>query len=265
MDFIEGLPKSNGKEIIWVIVDRMSKYAHFISLSYPLSATTLAQVFLDQVYRLHGAPANTVSDKDPLFISHFWKEFPGQLEIEQNMSSSYHPQSDGQSEVVNRCLENYLRMFTWQQPQDWSKWLPMAEWWYNTSFHSAINTTPYEVVYGQAPPLHLPYLSHNSHIEAIDRSFTVRENMLRTLKDNLRMAVHKMKQQANKRRSGREFRVGEWAFVKLQAYRQSSVEKHKSEKLSLHFFGPYEVIAKVGLVAYTLKLTKGTRVHPYLS
>lgn len=114
-------------------------------------------------------------------------------------------------------------MFVWQSSSTWSKWLPLAEWWYNTTYHSAINTTPYEVVYGQPPPLHLPYLPHDSSIDAIDRSFSAREAMLRQLKDNLHKAVNRMKQQADKGRTDREFSVGEWFFLKLQTYRQGSV------------------------------------------
>lgn len=162
MDFIKGLPNSKGKDVIWVVVDRLSEYAYFITLTHPISVVTLAQVFIDQIYKLHGASANIVSDRDPLFVSTFWREFLGQLGVTQSMSSAYHPQSDGQSEVLNRCLENYLRALAWQKPQEWCHWLSMAEWWYNTTFHSAINTNPYEVVYGQAPPLHLPYLPHES-------------------------------------------------------------------------------------------------------
>lgn len=158
MDFIEGLPKSNRKDVIWGIIDRLSKYVHFVALSHPFTTEGLAKEFMDQVYRMHGSPANIVSDHDPLFISKFWREFLTQLGIEQNLSSAYHPQSDGQSEVLNRCLENYLRAFTWQNPHQWSGWLSLAEWWYNTTYHTAIGTTPYEVLYGQPPPIHLPYL-----------------------------------------------------------------------------------------------------------
>lgn len=122
--------------------------------------------------------------------------------------------------------------------------------------------TPYEVVYGQPPLLHLPYLPHESNVEAIDRSFSVREEMLRILKSNLHKAVNRMKVQADKGRSEREFKIGDWVFLKLQAYRQGTVEKRRSDKLSPRFYGPYEVIAKVGSVAYTLRLPNGTRIHP---
>lgn len=262
MDFVEGLPRSNGKDMIWVVVDRMSKYTHFTALAHPITAATLAQVFMDQIFKLHGAPANIVSDRDPLFISTFWREFLGELGVEQNLSSSYHPQSDGQSKVINRCLENYLRAFTWQYPQSWSRWLAMAEWWYNTSFHSSINTTPFEIMYGQSPPLHLPYLPQDSRVDAIDRSFYAREEMLRTLKLNLQRAVNRMKQQDDKRRSERKFDIGDWVLLKLQSYRQKSVENRVSDKLSQRYYGPYEVLARVGKVAYTLKLPVGSKVHP---
>lgn len=198
------------------MVDRLSKYAHFISPSHPLTASVIAQVFVDQVYKLHGAPTNIISDRDPSFISKFWREFIRQLGVEQNLSSSYHPQSDGQSEVLNRCLESYLRLFTWQYPHSWSRWLYLAEWWYNTTYLTSTNMTPYEVVYGQVPPIHLPYVPHDSCIDAIDRSITAREEMMRALKENLRKAVHKMKQRADKGRSDREYKVGEWVFLKLQ-------------------------------------------------
>lgn len=128
MDFIEGLPKSRGKDIIWVVVDILSKYTHFIALSHPMTSTILAQSFIDRIYRLHGALENVVIDRDPLFISNFWKEFLSQLGITQNMSFSYHPQSDEQSEVVNWCLENYLRLFVWHNQHSWCKWLPLVEW-----------------------------------------------------------------------------------------------------------------------------------------
>lgn len=109
MDFIKGHPKSGGKEVIWVVVDRMSKYAHFLALSYPFSPSTLAHEFLDHIYRFHGALIEVISDRDPVFISNFWKEFLKMIKVEQKRTSSYCPQMDGQSELLNQSLEAYLR------------------------------------------------------------------------------------------------------------------------------------------------------------
>lgn len=148
MDFIDGVPKSFGKSVILVVVDRLSKSAHFMALSHPYTAATVAQAFLDTVYRLHGLPQSIVSDRDTVFLSEFWRELFTLQGVALNYSTAYHPQSDGQTEVVNKCLETYLRCMTSERPHLWAKWLPLAEYWYNTTFHTSIQLTPFEAVYG---------------------------------------------------------------------------------------------------------------------
>lgn len=218
MDFIESLPKSQGEEVILVVVDRLSKYAHFMALSHPYTALMVAQIFMDHVFKLHGMPQTIVSDRGSVFLSQFWKELFNLQKVHLHYSSSYHPQTDGQTEVVNRCLENYLRCMTGEHPKEWVSWLPLAEYWYNTSYHSAIQSTPYQVVYGQPPHTHLPYLAGSSTVDSVDRSLATREKFIHSLKHNLHKAQHRMKQIADRRRTEREFNVGDQVYVKLQPY-----------------------------------------------
>lgn len=177
-------------------------------------------------------------------------------------STAYHPQSDGQTEVVNRCVEGYLRCMTGEKPLEWALWLPLAEWWYNTNWHSATGITPYEVVYGQPPALHIPYVSGDCMVEAVDRSLKAREDCIQCLKLHLQRAQQRMKLQADKHRCDRELMVGDWAYVKLQPYRQKSVAQRSNNKLAAKFFGPFQVVGKVGKVAYKLQLPETAKIHP---
>lgn len=109
VDFIEGLPKSEGKEIILVIVDKFTKYAHFIPLSHRITTPHFVQFFLANIYKLHGLPSSIVTDRDIIFTSHFWQHLFKALGVTLKLSTTYHPQTDGQTERVNQCLECYLR------------------------------------------------------------------------------------------------------------------------------------------------------------
>jgi hypothetical protein len=150
LDFIEGLPKSNGFDTILVVVDKFTKYAHFIPLSHPFAALQVAQAYMDHIYKLHGLPDSLVFDRDRIFTSAIWRELFKLSDTQLLISSSYHPQTDGQTERLNQCLENYLCCCVHSCPKQWSKWLSMAEFWYNTSYHTALGRTPFEVLYGYA-------------------------------------------------------------------------------------------------------------------
>lgn len=182
--------------------------------------------------------------------------------VQLNFSTAYHPQSNGQTEVLNRCLETYLRCMVIDEPKQWPKWLTLAEWWYNTTYHSAIQMSPFEALYGIPPPIHIPYIPHDTNIASIEEWFQLREAKLVSLKANMAKATNIMKQIADKHRSKREFKVGNWVYVKLQPYVQTTLRKHHNQKLGPKYFGPYLILEKVGAVAYRLDLPTDSQLHP---
>ncbi|GKE03883.1 retrotransposon-related protein [Tanacetum coccineum] len=233
MDFIEGLPSSHGKSAIFVVVDRLSKYAHFIPLSHPFTAVQIAQVFSDNVYKLHGLPKVIVGDREKMFVSLFWKELFKALKVSLHLSTTYHPQTDGQTEMVNRCLECYLRCMSGEKPKAWATWVNLAEYWYNTTYHTSLKTTPYEVLYGQPPPNPIAYVQGQCLVDVVDRIL-----------------------------AAREFDIRQWVYLKLQPHRQVSFRTGKYNKLNPKYYGPFQVIQRVGQVAYKLELPSSSLIYP---
>jgi len=128
VDFIEGLPCLGAANCVMVIVDKFTKFAHFVPLLHPFTAQQVAQVFLDNIYRLHGMPTHIISDRDRIFTSHFWKELFCLAGTKLCMSSAYHPQSDVQTEWVNQCLEAFLRCFVHSCSKQWLRWISLVEY-----------------------------------------------------------------------------------------------------------------------------------------
>jgi hypothetical protein len=124
MDFVEGLPQVNGKLVILIVMDQFKKYAHFLTLGHPYTATTVAHCFFDNIVGLHEI-SSIVSDRDPVFTNNFWRELFQFAEVKLNMST-FHPQFNGQSETTNKIIAMYLCCLTGNQPQQWLQWLPWA-------------------------------------------------------------------------------------------------------------------------------------------
>ncbi|KAJ9544173.1 hypothetical protein OSB04_023880 [Centaurea solstitialis] len=262
MDFIEGLPKSGGWNSILVVVDRLSKYAHFIPLKHPFTAQTVAEVFVKEVVRLHGVPDSIVSDRDKVFQSLFWKELFKLQGTTLKFSSAYHPQTDGQTEVVNRGLEQYLRCWVSDRPQQWSKWLSWAELSYNTAYHSAIRESPFKVLYGREPPPLVRYHRNSAVVQAVGAELESRDEIWDETRMHLMKAQFRMKQQADLKRTEVIFETGEWVFLKIRPYRQKSLVKGNNPKLLARFYGPYQILERIGKVAYRLQLPDDARIHP---
>lgn len=231
MDFIVSLPPSNSYSNILVVVDRLTKGAHFIPLASPMTALSVARAFSKFVVKHHGIPQSIVSDRDSIFLSSYWKEVFKMQGTQLKHSTSYHPQTDGQSEVVNRCLQQYLKCFASSKPSQWSQYVHLAEIWYNSSFHSSIGMSPFEATFGHLRP---PLFYHDNIVTTSKAATDYRDNhmvIIDTLRLNLEKARHRMKSQADKGRSDIQFAVGDDALVKLQKYRQNSLAQCCSAKL----------------------------------
>lgn len=260
MDFIEGLPRSQGKNCVLVVVDKFTKYSHFLALNHPFTAAVVAKLFFDNVYKLHGLPDSFVYDRDKIFTSSFWQELFKLARVSLRMSTSYHPQTDGQIERVNQCLETFFQCFVHSWPSKWMDWLSSAEYWYNTAAHSAIGCSPFEALYGYAPrSLGLPSTPNSS--QDIYAWIQEKQLMNSLLQQHLYRAQNRMKMQADKNTYDRSFQVGDSVYLKLQPYVQSSLAPRANQKLAFKYFGPYPVIGKVDPVACRLQLPPSASIH----
>jgi hypothetical protein len=227
-----------------------------------VSESTVAQLFMDHVFKVHDMPLSIVSDRYPTFTSNFWKELFRLQGTQLHLSTTYHPQIDGQTEFVNKFLETYFRCFSSKRKNYWAQWLPLVEWWYNTSYHTTTCMTPFEEVYGKNPPFVLSYMLGFLKVQVVYQTLTIREAILRTLKENLVMAHNFMKKQANQGRSECQFVEGDHPFLRLQPYKQNSQKVEYFQKLTPKFYGPYTILNHVGNVAYQLALPSHYKLHP---
>ncbi|KAJ8617731.1 hypothetical protein MRB53_013917 [Persea americana] len=224
---------------------------------------------MENVFKLHGMPSAIVCDRDVVFTSSFWKELFRLHGTDILMSSAYHPQTDGQTERVNHCIETYLRCFSSTQPKQRKRWLAWGEWSYNAAFHEAIKMTPFEAVYGYSPPSIETYVrgtTNAHHVEQdahhVEQELLTRDRILRLLRENLSVAQPRMKAQVDKQRSERSFEVGDFVYLRLQPHRQSLVAIRSFTKLAPRYYGPYRILDRIGPVAYKLELPTSSRIHP---
>lgn len=200
---------------MWVVVDRLTKYANFSSLAHPYIAKMVAQLFTQNILKLHGMPQSIVFDRDNTCTSIFWQELFRIQGVELAFSTAYHPQTDGQSEAVNKTLENYLRCFVGERPKDWVHWIPLAEFLYNTNQHFATRVTPFEALYGYSPPSLVHYILDLAKTKIVEAGLKARDHMMQLLKQNLQKVQAHMKKHADLKCKEHIFGVGEWVYLRL--------------------------------------------------
>jgi hypothetical protein len=209
MDFVEGFPKVGGKPVVLTIADRLSMYAHFITLGHPYTAMSVAKAFFEHAVRLHGIPTSIVSDWDPIFTNAIWQELFRLCGAQLRLSSAFHPQMDGKSKVTNRIITVYLRCLAGDRPKSWLQWLPWAEYCYNTSYQTALKTTPFQVVYGREPPPLIPFQPGAARVAAVEHQLRDRDIFLSDIKDRLLQAQTIMKTAHDKHHRQLDFAVGD--------------------------------------------------------
>lgn len=168
--------------------------------------------------RLHDFPSTIISDRDRIFMSLFWRELFKLQGTSLRRSTAYHPQTDGQTEVINKTMECYLRFIVNGQPRTWSTWLPWAEYCYNTSVHASTKYSLFQELYGQEPPHLLRFKQGSTAVATLEELMIKMDDILDDLKTYLLQAQQCMKLYEDAKRRGLEFRVGESVYLKLQPY-----------------------------------------------
>ena len=263
MDFVLGLPRTaKGFDSIFVVVDRFSKMAHFIPCSKTSNATHIADLFFREVVRLHGVPTSIVSDRDVKFMGHFWRTLWRRFGTELKYSSTCHPQTDGQTEVVNRSLGNLLRCLVGNNIKTWDLVIPQAEFAYNNSVNRTIKKTPFEAAYGLKPKHVLDLVPLPQEVRVSDEGEAFADH-IRKIHEEVRSALRDSNaaysSAANQHRRVQEFEEGDQVLVHL---RQERFPKGTYHKLKSRKFGPCKVLRKLGSNAYLIELPPELQISP---
>jgi hypothetical protein len=254
MDFVTGFPRTpNGNDSIWVIVDRLTKSAHFLAIKIGLSLERLAKLYANEIVRLHRVPVTIVSDRDRRFVSQFWKKLHMAMGTNLNFSTAFHPQADGQSERTIQILEDMLRACAIDFKGSWEEHLPLVEFAYNNSYQANIQMAPYEALYGRKcrSPICWDDIGERKILGPEIVQHTV--DKIQLIRERLRSAQSRQKSYADTRRRKLEYQVGDHVFLRVSPTKGVMRFGIKG-KLSPRFIGPFEVLERVGEVAYRLAL-----------
>jgi hypothetical protein len=254
MDFVTKLRKSpSGCDMIWVIVDRLTKSAHFLAIKETDSLERLSRIYLKEVVSRHGVPVSIISDRDPRFASRFWKQLHKALGTQLDMSTAYHPQTDGQSERTIQTLEDMLRACVIDFGKSWEIHLPLVEFSYNNSYHSSIKATPFEALYGRKCRSPLCWAEvGESQLTGPELVYETSEKIVQ-IRNRMAAARDRQKSYADRRRKPLEFQVGDRVLLKVSPWK-GVIRFGKRGKLNPRYVGPFPILERIGPVAYRLDL-----------
>ncbi|CAL5414693.1 unnamed protein product [Camellia sinensis] len=254
MDFVVGLPRTQrGMDSIWVIVDRFTKSAHFLPVKRTFNADRLAELYMNEIVRLHGVPMSIVSDRDPKFVSRFWQSLQGALGTELRFSTAFHPQTDGQTERTNQTLEDMLRLCVLDFQGSWESHLPLVEFAYNNSYQASIGMAPYEALYGRECRSPICWTEVGDRVLIGPELVQMTTEKIKLIQQRIKTAQSRQKSYADQRRRELEFEIGDHVFLKVSP--MTGVSRFgKKGKLAPRYIGPFEILEKVNIVAYRLAL-----------
>ncbi|MBW0501209.1 hypothetical protein O181_040924 [Austropuccinia psidii MF-1] len=257
MDFINQLPLSNNFDSILVVVDRFSKMAIFIPTYGTITALDLAQIFISHVFSKHGLPVSIVSDRGSLFVSLFWTQLCQQLKISRDLSTAFQPETDGQTERVNKILQQYLWMYVIYHQDDWYTWLPLAEFAYNNSKHSSTKQSPFFTIYGRNPGFDSIHISQASPAGKLS---TTLQSVQQVVKEEFESAIRRFKNYADRNRAiPPHFQPGDKVWL---AYKNIKITRPTKIFLE-RWLVPFDVLKKIGSHAYHLNFPQQWKsAHP---
>ncbi|GJR84172.1 reverse transcriptase domain-containing protein [Tanacetum coccineum] len=246
MDFVIKLPKSSSRhDTIWVVVDRLTKSAHFLPIREDYKTEKLAKIYTNEIVARHGVPVSIISDRDGRFTSHLWQALQEALGTRLDMSTAYHPQTDGQSERTIQTLEDMLRACVMDFGGSWDTHLPLIEFSYNNSYHTSIKCAPFEALYGRKcrSPVIWTEVGESQLIgpEIVQET----TEKIVQIKERLKTARSRQKSYADKRRKPLEFQVGDQVLLKVSLWK-GVVRFGKKGKLAPRYVGPFEIVECVG-------------------
>nr|GEW47258.1 putative reverse transcriptase domain-containing protein [Tanacetum cinerariifolium] len=238
---------------IWVIVDRLTKSAHFLPIREDYKSERLARIYINEIVARHGVPVSIISDRDGQFASHLWKALQKALGTRLDMSTAYHPQTNGQSERTIQTLEDMLRACVMDFGGSWDTHLPLIEFSYNNSYYKSIKCAPFKALYGRK--CKSPVVWAEVGESRLIGTEIVQETTKKIMKIRKRLvtARDRQKKYVDKRRKPLEFKVEDRVLLKVSPWKGVVRFSYKG-KLALRYMGPFEIVKRVGPVAYRLRL-----------
>ena len=238
MDFITGLPKVFGKDCIFVVVYRLTKFSHLFFVTTTLTTAQVARLFFKEFFKLHGLPKSIVSDRDNIFFSAFWQDLFKRVGTNLTPRTRYHPQIDRQTKRVNQWLEGYLRNYVSGQQKAWIKWLHLGEFCYNTTFHMSIGMSPFKALYGYDAYTFIDHIFGDIRAPKDKDWIEESQEILKFLRGNLQVAQNQQKHYEDQHIIERQLQENDLVYLRFHAYKQTTIKGKGSKNIKPRLYGP---------------------------